>query len=182
MPVTMLKTSSRTPAMITVGSNTRPRRRPGVEAGRRGGPEAPDISKLTGGVPSGSRGPLWSSSGQPTEPSREFPPRRTVRRRVMQDRDMQAPKTNTRLTQVAVDIERHVAAGGWDQTPHLYALVETADLLRREPQLAGELGIVAAPPGDLTSIDQGDLPPHDSLDELLAGITWAPEVLGTALA
>jgi hypothetical protein len=100
----------------------------------------------------------------------------------MQDRDMQAPKTNTRLTQVAVDIERHVAAGGWDQTPHVYALVETADLLRREPQLAGELGIVAAPPGDLTPVDQGDLPAHDSLDELLAGITWAPEVLGTALA
>lgn len=89
---------------------------------------------------------------------------------------------SARLTRVAIDIERHVAAAGWDQPPHLYALVETEDLLRREPQLAGELGVVAAPPGDLTPVDQGDLPGHDSLEELLGGMTWAPEVLGTALA
>lgn len=95
---------------------------------------------------------------------------------------MQGPEPNTRLTRVAVDIERHVAAGGWDQPPHLYALVETADLLRREPQLAGELGVIGAPPGDLTPVDQGELPAHDSIDDLLGGITWAPEVLGTALA
>lgn len=95
---------------------------------------------------------------------------------------MQGAEPNTRLTRVAVDIERHVAAGGWDQPPHLYALVETADLLRREPQLAADLGIVAAPPGDLTPVDQGELPAHDSIDELLAGISWEPEVLGTALA
>jgi hypothetical protein len=88
---------------------------------------------------------------------------------------------NARLTRVAVDIERHVAAAGWDQPPHLYALVETEDLLRREPQLAGDLGLVSAPPGDLTPIDQGELPEHDTLDELLAGVTWPPEVLGTAL-
>jgi hypothetical protein len=100
----------------------------------------------------------------------------------MQDRDMQGPETNTRLTRVVVDIERHVAAGGWDQPPHLYALVETADLLRREPQLAADLGIVAAPPGDLTPVDQGELPAHDSIDDLLGGIGWAPDVLGTALA
>ena len=88
---------------------------------------------------------------------------------------------NARLTRVAVDIERHVAAAGWDQPPHLYALVETADLLSREPQLAEDVGVLAGP-GDLTPVDQGDLPAHDSLDELLAGISWAPEVLGTALA
>jgi hypothetical protein len=89
---------------------------------------------------------------------------------------------STRLTRVAVDIERHVAAGGWDQPPHLYALVETAELLRREPQLATEVGAGPALPGDLTPIDQGDLPAHDTLEQLLAGITWAPEVLGTAIA
>ena len=89
---------------------------------------------------------------------------------------------NARLTRVATDIERHVAAGGWDQPPHLYALVETADLLHREPQLASELGIVSAPPGDLTPVDQGDLPAHESLEDLLGGITWPPEVLGAALA
>ena len=90
-------------------------------------------------------------------------------------------QSNARLTRVAVDIERHVAAAGWDQPPHLYALVETADLVRREPQLATELGVVSAP-GDLTPVDQGELPAHESIDELLAGVSWAPEVLGTALA
>ena len=89
---------------------------------------------------------------------------------------------NARLTQVTVEIERHVAAGGWDQPPRLYALVETADLLRREPQLAAELGLTGSSPGDLTPVDQGDLPSHASLEELLGGILWPPEVLGTALA
>lgn len=89
---------------------------------------------------------------------------------------------NARLTQVTVEIERHVAAGGWDQPPHLYALVETADLLRHEPQLAAELGLTGSSPGDLTPVDQGDLPSHASLEELLGGISWPPEVLGTALA
>jgi hypothetical protein len=88
---------------------------------------------------------------------------------------------NARLTQVVIDIEKHVAAGGWDQPPHLYALVETADLLRREPQLAADLQLVAGLPGDLTPVDQGELPEHASLDELLGGISWPPEVLGTAL-
>lgn len=89
---------------------------------------------------------------------------------------------NARLTQVTVEIERHVAAGGWDQPPRLYALVETADLLRREPQLAAELGLTGSSPGDLTPVDQGELPAHASLEELLGGISWPPEVLGTALA
>jgi hypothetical protein len=89
---------------------------------------------------------------------------------------------NARVTAVAVDIEQHVASAGWDQPPHLYALVETADLLRREPQLAQELGARSAAAAVLTPVDQGDLPAHDSLDELLAGITWGPEVLGAALA
>jgi hypothetical protein len=89
---------------------------------------------------------------------------------------------NSRLDRLTLDLERHAAGAGWDQPPHLFALVETADLLRREPQLADQLGLVAAEPGDLTPVDQGDLPEHASLDELLAGISWPPEVLGTALS
>jgi hypothetical protein len=88
---------------------------------------------------------------------------------------------NPRLDRLTVDIEQHAAGAGWDQPPRLFALVETADLLRREPQLAEQLGLVAAEPGDLTPVDQGDLPEHSSLEELLAGISWPPEVLGTAL-
>lgn len=89
---------------------------------------------------------------------------------------------SVRLTSVALDIEKHLASTGWDQPPHLFALVETADLLGREPQLAESLGVVDPLPGHLTPVDQGELPEHASLDELLGGITWPPEVLGTALA
>ncbi len=88
----------------------------------------------------------------------------------------------TRLTRLVIDVERHVAAGGWDQPPQLFALVETADLLRREPQLADVLGLVADEPGGLTPVDQGELPAHASLEELLGGLAWPPDVLGAALA
>ena len=88
---------------------------------------------------------------------------------------------SSRLDQLTLDIERHAAAAGWDQPVHLFALVETADLVRREPQLAEQLGLAAAEPGALTPVAQGDLPEHASLEELLAGITWPAEVLGTAL-
>lgn len=92
---------------------------------------------------------------------------------------------STRLTQVVVDLERHVSGAGWDQPPRLYALVETADLVRREPALAEQLDLVTASvqdPGSITPVDQGDLPEHASLDELLAGIAWPAEVLGAAIA
>jgi len=88
---------------------------------------------------------------------------------------------NVRLDRLTVDIERHAAAAGWDQGVHLFALVETADLLRREPHLADELGLASAEPGGLTPVDQGDLPEHASVEELLGAMTWPPEVLGTAL-
>lgn len=92
-----------------------------------------------------------------------------------------APATNPRLDRITLDIERHAAAAGWDQPPRLFALVETADLVRREPELASRLNLVEDDPGDLTPVDQGDLAGHPSLDELLAGIAWPAEVLGTAL-
>ncbi len=88
---------------------------------------------------------------------------------------------NVRLDRLTVDIERHAAAAGWDQELRLFALVETVDLLRREPQLTDELGLVDAEPGGLTPVDQGDLPKHSSVEELLGAMTWPPEVLGTAL-
>lgn len=95
--------------------------------------------------------------------------------------DATAASGNRRLDALTLDLERHAAAAGWDQPPHLFALVETADLLRREPQLGAQLGATDAEPGALTPVDQGDLPDHGSLDELLAGIAWPPEVLGTAV-
>lgn len=87
-----------------------------------------------------------------------------------------------RLTATVADIERHVAASGWDQPPVLFALADTEELLGREPGLAVTLGLTAAgtQPGQLTPIEQdrlGDGP----LDEALAGMMWPADVLGCAL-
>lgn len=94
------------------------------------------------------------------------------------------PDRNPRLDRLTLSLEAHAASTGWDQPPRLYALVETADLMRREPQLARNLdqGAGDDDAGDLTPVDQGDLPEHESLDELLSNIAWPPEVLGTAIA
>lgn len=86
------------------------------------------------------------------------------------------------LEHILLEIERHVAAGGWDQPHRLYALVGTADLIASEPQLAEVLGIdpTAAGADDLTPIEQEDLP-TGPLDDALAGIAWPAEVLGCAV-
>jgi hypothetical protein len=89
--------------------------------------------------------------------------------------------TDLRLTRAVVEIEQHVAAAGWDQPPRLYALVETADLLTQEPTLAEQLGVRPDNAAGLTSIEQDELPEYASLEELLGGIAWPQEVLGTAL-
>ncbi len=90
------------------------------------------------------------------------------------------------LTQAVIEIERHVAANGWDQPPRLYALVETADLLRAEPGLATTLGLAdpdapSALPGALTPVEQEDFPAQAPLDQTLAHIAWPPTVHGCAL-
>jgi hypothetical protein len=91
-----------------------------------------------------------------------------------------SPRVNRRLDALTLDVERHAAQAGWDQPARLYALVETADLLRREPKLAEQVG-GSEEPGGLTPVEQGDLPEHASVEELLGGIAWPPEVLGSAL-
>jgi hypothetical protein len=80
----------------------------------------------------------------------------------------------------ALETERHVAAAGWDQPPRLFALVRTAGLLQREPQLRAqvEAGVTDA----LTAIEQEGLPTTPSLEDLLAQLAWPPEVDGVALA
>ena len=44
------------------------------------------------------------------------------------------------LRTAVLEIERHAAEAGWDQPARLFALVETAHLLEREPQLAASIG------------------------------------------
>jgi hypothetical protein len=85
------------------------------------------------------------------------------------------------LFHVVGEVEEHVAEAGWDQPPQLFALVDTEELLRAEPQLAQTMGLVAAVPGSLTPIAQEPLA-DAPLDEALAGILFGTEVLGVVLA
>ncbi|MBX6388158.1 MAG: hypothetical protein IRZ08_04005 [Frankia sp.] len=84
----------------------------------------------------------------------------------------------TELASVVLEVEAHVAQGGWNQPAKVYALADTADLLAREPSLAPHIG--DAPPGSLTPVEQEPLP-VGRLDEVLASIYWPPEVLGCVL-
>ena len=84
------------------------------------------------------------------------------------------------LVTSALETERHVAAGGWDQPPRLFALVGTACLLKREPHLRAQLG--QGEDDGYTAIEQEDLPNTSSLESLLAQLAWPEDVDGVALA
>lgn len=76
----------------------------------------------------------------------------------------------------ALEVEDHVAGGGWDQAPRLFALVLTADLLANQPELADQLGA----PDSYTPIEQ-ELPAGREVEELLPEIGWPQEVAGCAV-
>lgn len=78
---------------------------------------------------------------------------------------------------VAREVEEFVAAAGWDQPTQLFALVRTEELLRQEPDLAGQLD-TASP---LTPVAQEELPDGD-LAEALGQIAWPDVVVGCAVA
>lgn len=80
------------------------------------------------------------------------------------------------LAATVTEIERHLAAQGWDQPPKLFALVQTKELLSTEPQLA-EL-LAGSDPEGLTPVEQE--PFDDDVVELLARIEWPETVLGCA--
>ena len=86
------------------------------------------------------------------------------------------------LAIAALDTERHVAAAGWDQPARLFALVRTADLLEREPQLREQMGPSDLAEGALTAIEQEGLPTTSSLETLLGRLAWPDEVDGCAFA
>ena len=84
------------------------------------------------------------------------------------------------LSIVALDTERHVAGAGWDQPPRLFALVRTATLVQREPQLLTQLSIADQAPDALTAIEQEGLHQSSSLESILGRIAWPPDVDGCA--
>lgn len=86
------------------------------------------------------------------------------------------------LSIAALDTERHVAASGWDQAPRLFALVRTADLLEREPQLRAGMSGSDLAPGALTAIEQEGLHQSTSLESVLGRVAWPDDVDGCAFA
>lgn len=85
------------------------------------------------------------------------------------------------LAAAVLEIEGHIAEGGWDQPARLYALVETARLVEKEPALAAAMGLDAsAEQGSLTPVEQDQLTPDRPLETLLESIAWPPGVAGCA--
>lgn len=85
------------------------------------------------------------------------------------------------LAAAVLEIEEHIAEGGWDQPARLYALVETARLVEREPALASMMGLDAASAaGSLTPVEQDQLAPDQPLERVLESISWPPGVAGCA--
>ncbi len=80
------------------------------------------------------------------------------------------------LRRAALEAEAHVAADGWDQAPRLFALVATADLVTKQPDLADQL---ASDSGEITLIEQ-ELPADRPLEDLLTEIVWPDGVSGCA--
>lgn len=94
---------------------------------------------------------------------------------------------NAALTQSLIELEQHVARDGWDQGPRLFALADTAALIKAEPRLAAALApetLEVAGLGPMrayTSIEQEGFPGGKPLDEALAAIGWPETVDGAAL-
>ena len=85
------------------------------------------------------------------------------------------------LAAAVLEIETHAAGVGWDQPARLYALVDTAALVAREPVLAAAMGLDdASAQGSLTPVEQDQLPPDRSLEVALESIAWPPDVVGCA--
>ncbi len=99
----------------------------------------------------------------------------------MHDDDGVSEQPSPALQSVVGEVERHLAEAGWDQPPQLFALVDTEELLRAEPQLATTMGVVASRPGELTPVAQEPLA-DGPLDEVLARVQFGDGVLGVVLA
>ena len=83
------------------------------------------------------------------------------------------------LQVVAVETERYVARGGWDQPARLFALVPTHELAASAPSLDGA---AEAGPQDLSAVEQDGFDPGDDLQGALLRIMWPDAVHGVALS
>lgn len=90
------------------------------------------------------------------------------------------------VARVVLELERHAAHAGWDGPVRLFALIRTAGALERDAQLADRLpdDVVAAARADpqhLTAVEQEELPQAETLQDLLARISWPDSVDGAAV-
>lgn len=85
------------------------------------------------------------------------------------------------LAAAVLEIESHAAAGGWDQPARLYALVDTAELVRQEPDLATAMGLDdSSADGSFTPVEQEQLAPDQLLESVLETLMWPETVAGCA--
>lgn len=90
-------------------------------------------------------------------------------------------ETDPALAAAVLEIEEHAAGEGWDRPARLYALVDTAALVAREPALASLMGLDdASAEGSLTPVEQDQLAPDVRLEEVLQTIVWPDDVVGCA--
>ena len=85
------------------------------------------------------------------------------------------------LASAVLELETHSSEAGWDQPARLYALVETARLVEREPALAAAMGLdSSAAQGSLTPVEQDQMAPDRPLESVLESVTWPRSVSGCA--
>jgi hypothetical protein len=87
--------------------------------------------------------------------------------------------TDPALAAAVLELETHASGQGWDQPATLYALVDTAALAAREPELAALMGLDDfSAAGSMTPVEQEQL--TRPLEEVLPTITWPEGVVGCA--
>ncbi|MEZ0091024.1 PPA1309 family protein [Streptacidiphilus sp. EB129] len=85
------------------------------------------------------------------------------------------------ITRAVLEIDEYASGLGWDQPARLFALVDTAALLKNEPGLARQLGLEPGTADQLTPIEQDEVPKGTPLDSFLGTIAWPDAVAGCAL-
>lgn len=89
------------------------------------------------------------------------------------------PDLDPALATAVLEIEAYAAQSGWDGPGRLFALVDTARFVEREPALAAALGLDRpSEDGSLTPIEQEQL--AGQLEEALETVAWPDGVAGCA--
>jgi len=85
------------------------------------------------------------------------------------------------LAAAVLEIEEHAAESGWNRQARLFALVDTKELVAREPALASLMGLDAADAeGSFTPVEQ-DVPSDVPLEQVLESVGWPADVAGCAV-